>query len=216
MIDLFQHGQAVYYNGKDSVLLAPDAQTRYFAGQIFAGEKKSEVAQRERKGQQYVAYSELLSNNHADQTLLLSLKQRYPGLLGKRSFGQGSLSKKLNFASTMFKQFKTISDDFFRAKFTAKGASTHDMRPSDTRTMAELATACKDGKAVFLMVDAAFFREQRPLLLWGSHYIRLFDLQVDKRTIDFEMWDYGYRRWVRDFNKTRFIKAITGYVIIES
>jgi hypothetical protein len=216
MVDLFQHGQAAYYNGKDSVLLAPDAQTRSFGGQIFAGEKKSEIAYRERKGQQYMAHSELLSDNHADQVLLLSLKQRYPGLLGKHSFKQGSLYKKLNFASTMFKQFKTISDDFFRAKFAAKGASTHDMRPSDARTIAELTAACKAGKAVFLMVDAAYFREQRPLLLWGSHYIRLFDLQAGNKNVDFEMWDYGYRRWVRDFSKTRFIKAITGYIIIES
>jgi hypothetical protein len=30
------------------------------------------------------------------------------------------------------------------------------------------------------------------------------------------MWDYGYRRWIKDFSKTRFIKAITGYVIVES
>ena len=216
MVDLFLHGQAVYYNGRDSVLLAPDAQTRHFAGKLFEGEKKTETAQREKKGQQYVAHSELLSHNHADQVLLLSLKQRYPGPLGKRSFKQGAHAKKLNFASTTFKQFKTIAVDFFHAKFTAKGASMHDMRPSDNRTMAELVAACKAGKAVFLMLDAEYFRKERQLLLCGSHYIRLFDLQPGKKTVDFEMWDYGYQRWVRDFSKVRFIKAITGYVIIDS
>jgi hypothetical protein len=216
MVDLFQHGQAFYNNGKAPVLLAPDAKTRYFAGRIFDGEKKSEIARREKKGQQYAAHSELLSDNHADQVLLLSLKQRYPGPLSKHSFKQGALSRKLNFASTVFKQFKTMAVDFFQVKFTARGASMHDMRPSDKRAMAELAAACKAGKAVFLMIDAEYFRKERPLLLCGSHYIRLFDVQYGKKTVDFEMWDYGYRRWVRDFSKNRFIKAITGYIIIES
>jgi hypothetical protein len=54
------------------------------------------------------------------------------------------------------------------------------------------------------------------LLLWGSHYIRVFDLHVHQKTIDFEMWDYGYRRWVKGYDKARFISAITGYLIIES
>ena len=216
MIDLFQHGKAIYYNGKDSVLLSPDAQTRSFAGNIYAGEKKSEIKYREEKGQQYVAHSELLSDNHADQVLLLSLKHRYPGPIGNGSLKKGALTKYLHFASTLFKQFKTITRDFFHAKFMAKGGAIHDMRPSDRRTMAEITEACKAGKTVFLMVDAGYFRGKRALLLWGSHYIRIFDLQLHKKTIDFEMWDYGYRRWTRGYSKARFISAITGYIIIES
>jgi hypothetical protein len=216
MIDLFLHGEAVYYNGKDSVLLAPDAQTRSFAGRIYDGEKKSETAYRERKGQQYAAHSELLSDNQADQVLLLSLKHRYPGLIGNSSFKKGALSKYLHFASTLFKQFKAIAGDFFHANFSAKGGAIHDMRPSDRRTMADITAACRDGKVLFLMVDAGFFREKRDLLLWGSHYIRVFDLRIHQKTIDFEMWDYGYRRWVEGYSKARFISAITGYLIIES
>ncbi|MDR0738505.1 MAG: hypothetical protein LBF39_05470 [Prevotellaceae bacterium] len=216
MIDLFRHGKAVYYNGKDSVLLSPDAQTRSFAGRIYDGEKKSETEYREMKGQQYVTHSELLSDNQADQVLLLSLKHRYPGLIGSGSFKKGALSKRLHFASTLFKQLKVIARDFFHANFTAKGGAIHDMRPSDRRTMTEITEACKAGKTLFLMVDAGYFRESRELLLWGSHYIRIFDLQVHKKTIDFEMWDYGYRRWVKGYSKARFISAVTGYLIIES
>jgi hypothetical protein len=215
MIDLFQHGRAVYYNGKDSVLLAPDAQTRSFAGRIYDGEKKSETEHREKKGLQYVTHSELLSDNQADQVLLLSLKHRYPGLIGNGSFKKGALSKYLRFASTLFKQLKAITRDFFHANFMAKGGAIHDMRPSDRRTMAEITEACKAGKILFLMVDAGYFREKRDLLLWGSHYIRVFDLQMHQKTIDFEMWDYGYRRWVKGYSKARFISAITGYLIIE-
>ena len=216
MIDLFQQGKAIYYNGKDSLLLSPDAQTRSFAGRIYDGERKSETEYRKKKGQQYVAHSELLSDNHADQVLLLSLKHRYPGLIGNGSFKEGVLSKYLHFASTLFKQFKIITKDFFHMKFIAKGGAIHDMRPSDRRTMAEITEACKAGKILFLMVDAGYFRKERAVLLWGSHYIRVFDLHIYQKTIDFEMWDYGYRRWVRDYNKARFISAITGYLIIES
>jgi hypothetical protein len=216
MIDLFQHGKAVYYNGKDSVLLFPDAQTRSFAGRIYAGEKKSEIEYREEKGRQYTVHSELLSDNQADQVFLLSLKHHYPGLISNGLFKEGALSKHLHFASTLFKQFKVMARDFFHAKFIAKGGAIHDMRPSDQRTMADITEACKAGKALFLMVDAGYFRGERALLLWGSHYIRVFDLHVHQKTIDFEMWDYGYRRWVKDYNKVRFISAITGYVIIES
>jgi hypothetical protein len=216
MTDLFQHGNAVYYNGKDSILLAPDAQTRAFAGQIYTDEKTSEVACREKKGAQYVTHSELLSDNHADQVLLLSLKHRYPGLIGNGSFKKGALSKYLHFASTLFNQFKAMAGDFFHAKFTAKGGAIHDMRPSDRHTMSDITEACNAGKPVFLMVDAGYFRGKRALLLWGSHYIRIFDLHIHKKTVDFEMWDYGYRRWLKGYSKKRFISAITGYVIIES
>jgi hypothetical protein len=215
MLDLFQSGEAVYYNGKDSILLAPDAQTRSYAGRIYDGQERSEMESREKKGQQYVAHSELLSNNHADQVLLLSLKHRYPGLIGKNFFTISGFSRYLHFASTLFKQFKTIAGEFFHVKFTAKGGAIHDMRPSDRRTLADITDACRDGKIVFLMVDAGYFREERNLLLWGSHYIRIFDLQVYKKTIDFEMWDYGYQRWIKGYNKARFISSITGYLIIE-
>jgi hypothetical protein len=215
MIDLFQHGKAVYYNGKDSVLLAPDAQTRSFAGRIYAGNKKSEPTCREKKGQQYVAHSELLSDNHADQVLLLSLKHRYPGLIGNGSFEQNGLSKYLHFSSTLFKQFVAMTEEFFQVKFTAKGGAIHDLRPSDQRTMDDITEACKTGKTLLLMIDAGYFREKRELLLWGSHYIRIFDLHVHKETIDFEMWDYGYRRWVKDYSKARFINSITGYLIVD-
>jgi hypothetical protein len=215
MIDLFQHGKAVYYNGKDSILLAPDAQTRSFAGRIYAGNKKSESKCREEKGRHYVAHSELLSDNHADQVLLLSLKYRYPGLIGNGSFEQKGLSKYLHFASTLFKQFKMIAKEFFQVKFIAKGGAIHDMRPSDRRTMTDITEACEAGKLILLMVDAGYFRGERELLLWGSHYIRIFDLHVHKKTIDFEMWDYGYRRWIKDYSKARFISSITGYLIID-
>ena len=215
MIDLFQHGKAVYYNGKDSVWLAPDAQTRSFAGRIYDGEKKTETEYREKRGRQYVIHSELLSDNHADQVLLLSLKHRYPGMIGNGSFKKGALSKYLRFASTFFKQFKVIARDFFHVNFTAKGGAMHDMRPSDRRTMTEITEACNAGKTLFLMVDAGYFREKREVLLWGSHYIRIFDLHIHQKTIDFEMWDYGYRRWVKDYSKSRFVSAITGYLIIE-
>jgi hypothetical protein len=216
MIDLFCDGKAVYYNGRDSILLAPDAQTRSYAGRIYAGVKKPETAYREEKGRQYAAHSELLSDNHADQALLLSLKHRYPGPIGNGSFKEGTLSKRLRFASTLFKQFNAMAGDFFHAQFTAKGGAIHDLRPSDKRTLADITEACKAGKAVFLMVDAGYFRRKRNLLLCGSHYIKIFDLRIHEKTIDFEMWDYGYRRWVEGYSRKRLISAITGYVIIET
>jgi hypothetical protein len=215
MIDLFCEGKAAYYGGKDTVWLTPDAQTQSFAGRIYDQGKANETERRKKRGLQYVEHSELLSNNHADQVILLSLKHHYPGPISNGLFKAGDASRQLHFASTLFQQFKVMAGDFFQLKFTARGGAVHDMRPPDGKTMKELEAACKAGKVVLLMVDVGCFRKTREVMLWGSHYMRVYDMQIQKNTIDFEMWDYGYRRWIKGYSKSRFIKSITGYLIIE-
>jgi hypothetical protein len=216
MIDLYEQGNAIYFNGKDSVRLTPDEQTRSYAGRIYDGAKYTEKEYRIKKSKNYfVEHSEFLSNNHADQTILLSLKYHYQGIGSKGSYRAGDITKKLGYASTLFKQFKQIAEEFFKVNMVAQGAAMHDMIPSNKKMLTMLIEACKAGKIVFIMVDGPYFRKETNFLTWGSHYIRIFDIEPHKTTIDFEMWDYGYRRWVKGYNRRRFSESISGYLIIE-
>ncbi len=213
LLDLYQHGEAMYFNGRDSIHVAPDEMTRSFAGRLVDRDLEHE-ARKEKKGAQYVGNSELLSDNHADQMIILCLKYRYPGILGKDKFRNGDSEKTLGFGSTIFAQLKFITQDFFGLNYIAKGASLHDFLPSPKKVWADLSAACTEGKAVYLMVDVAYFHKLTEFVLWGSHYVHLYDFRDNGDTVDLEIWDYGYRRWLRGYKKTRFYNALTGYLIV--
>jgi len=215
MIDFYNHGEAVYFNGKDSIRLAPDERTRSYAGRILEGTKEPEIKKRIKKGREYVENSELLSENDADQVILLCLKYRYPGFFGRGTFQRGDATRKLGFGATMFGQFTQIISDFFGLKYTAKGASLHDFLPSRKKVWAALQEACAQNKTIYLMVDGNYFRKQSEFVSWGSHFFRLFAIRDNGKTIDFDMWDYGYRRWVFGYNRERFFNSLTAYLIVE-
>ncbi len=213
LLDLYQHGETVYFNGRDSIHVAPDEMTRSFVGRLMNRELEIKTRE-EKKGAQYAGNSELLSDNHADQMIILCVKYRYSGLFGKNKFREGDADRTLGFGSTIFTQFKSMNRDFFGLQHISKGASLHNFLPSPKRVWADLSTACAEGKAVYLMVDADYFRELTELVLWGSHYVHLYDFRDNGDTVDLEIWDYGYRRWLRDYKKTRFYNALTGYLIV--
>jgi len=215
MIDFYNHGEAVYFNGKDSIRLAPNEQTRSYAGRILEGAKEPEVKKRMTKGREYVENCELLSENDADQLILLCLKYRYPGVFGRGTFQRGDAIKKLGFGATMFKQFTQIVGDFFALQYTAKGASLHDFLPSRKKVWATLQEACTQNKTIYLMVDGPYFRKQTAFVFWGSHFIRLFAIRDNGKTIDLDIWDYGYRRWIIGYDRERFFDALTAYLIVE-
>ncbi len=216
MIDFYNQGEAVYFNGRDSIRLAPDERTRSYAGRILDGEDEPEVRKRAKKGSQYVGNSELLSENDADQLILLCLKYRYPGLFGRGTFQRGDATKKLGFGSTMFKQFTRIADEFFALKFIAKGATMHDFLPSPSTVWATLTEACAQQKTIYLMVDGPYFRQQSEFVFWGSHFVRLFAVHDNGKTVDLDIWDYGYRRWILNYSRERFFEALTAYLIVEN
>jgi len=157
----------------------------------------------------------LLSENDADQLILLCLKYRYPGLFGRGTFQRGDATKKLGFGATMFKQFTQIADEFFALKYTAKGLTLHDFLPSQKKVWATLQQACAQNKTIYLMVDGPYFRKQSEFVFWGSHFIRLFAVRDNGKTIDLDIWDYGYRRWITGYSRERFFDALTAYLIVE-
>jgi len=216
MIDFYNHGEAVYFNGRDSIRLAPDERTRSYAGRILEGVNEPEVKKRQWKGSEYVNNSELLSENDADQLILLCLKYRYPGLFGRGTFQRGDATKKLGFGATMFKQFTQIAGEFFALQYTAKGASLHDFLPSQKKVWKTLLEACAQNKTIYLMVDGPYFRKQSEFVFWGSHFIRLFAIRDNGKTIDLDIWDYGYRRWIIGYKRERFFDALTAYLIVDN
>lgn len=215
LLDFYRQGEAVYFNGRDSIRLAPNERTRSFVGRILDGELIPESRIREWKGDEFVANSELLSENEADQMIILCLKYRYPGVFGRGTFQKGDATKKLGFGSTMFKQFMLIAGEFFALDYTAKGASMHDCLPSPEKVWPVITGACATEKTVYLMVDGPYFRNNSEFVLWGSHFIRLHAIHDRGDKIDLEIWDYGYRRWIHDYKKSRFFDALTGYLIVE-
>jgi hypothetical protein len=215
MIDFYNQGEAVYFNGKDSIRLAPDEQTRSYAGRILEGKNEPEAKRRLRRGLEYANNSELLSENDADQLILLCLKYRYPGLFGRGTFQRGDATKRVGFGATMFRQFTLIAGEFFALQYIAKGASLHDFLPLSKKVWTTLQEACAQNKTVYLMVDGPYFRKQSEFVFWGSHFIRLFDVRDNGKTIDLDIWDYGYRRWVTGYDRERFFSALTAYLIVE-
>lgn len=184
MVSLYKDGTASYYNGTSSVCIKPSPEIRDASGWLPNGRNGS------------VEGSEALSDNPADQMLLLVIKEKYNTIGGKFRMGR----QDRYWAGSTFKNVVYIAEHFLGYTYEATGSTFggSDWNSNGTNAYIKLIKdGIASGKVAVLFLNGPIWRNQRHIAfknLTGTHFVRIHDITVSGDYVTIDMWDYGKRR----------------------
>lgn len=184
MVSLYKDGAASYYNGKETICIKPSSAIRDASGWLPNG----------RNG--YVEGSEALSDNPADQMLLLVIKEKYNTIGGKFRMGR----QDRYWAGSTFKNVVWIAEHFLGYSYEATGSTFGgaDWNSNGRNAWIKLVKdGIASGKVCVLFLNGPIWRNQKHIAfknLTGTHFVRIHDITVSGDYVTLDMWDYGKRR----------------------